>query len=260
MSEERAVPAPAGGIEVPLGGLQEGETGLQQRAVPADNSPVVPAEQAVQTDQPVVPVEQPVQPIQEQVPSSNDLLLKAVGVDGDGLAGAMEKALQHGDPSLINLSEITKGMKPEQAALVQQIAESKYREVQAHISTSVSQVHQLAGGQAQWESARAAFNTKAPSYLQPVIDNLIQQGNIVDAGRVVLDFVKQNGLVNTQGQPAIQGGVGNVQQGMSNAEFKEALDKIMTEYPNQSLQGNGIAAQKYKQITAQRAAGRNAGL
>lgn len=247
--EQRAVPAPVGGLEVPLGGL-----GNQEPA------PVVQPVLTTENTNTQVTPEDKQEPAPKPATSTNDLLLKAVGVDGDGLASAMDKALQHGDPSLINLSEITKGMTPEQATVVQQIAEAKYNEVQTHISTSVNQVHQLAGGQAQWEAARSAFNTKAPAYLQPVIDKLIDEGNIVDAGRVVLDFAKQNGLVNTQGQPAIQGGVGVVQQGMTNVDFKEALDKLMTEYPNASLQGNGIAAQKYAQLNAARAAGRKAGL
>lgn len=253
MPDERAVPAPTGGLEVPLGGL--GNQEQQQEAA----SVVAPVLQTENTNTQVTP-EVKQEPTPQPVPSTNDLLLKAVGIDGDGLASALDKALEHGDVSLINLSEITKGMTPENASIVQQLAEAKFNEVQTHISNSVTQVHQLAGGQAQWEAARAAFNAKAPSYMQPIIDKLIDEGNIIDAGRAVLDFAKQNGLVNTQSQPAIQGGNGQVQQGMSNAEFKEALDKLMTEHPNASFEGNGIAATKYAQINAARAAGRKAGL
>lgn len=263
MSEqERAVPAPAGGIEVPLGGLQEGSTGLVEKAVPAPTTEHV-YQPAVQTATTAVPTaDQNVPNVQPTpvVSKTNDILLEAVGVTGEGLNGALEKALQHGDPSLINITELTKGMSETQAATLKHLAESRYQEIQTHISTSVSQVQQLAGGVEQWNAVRSVFNAKAPAHIAPIIEGMIANGDIVNAGKFMIDFAKQNGLVNSTTQPAVQGGVGAVQQGISNADYKEAVYKLTTEYPNQSLEGNGKAAQEFKKLQAQRALGRQSGI
>lgn len=150
----------------------------------------------------------------------------AQGID---INRAIGNALARGDASLIDTAYINeKG--GAQADQLNVIAKAIVDRVATQTNAAVDAVHVAAGGEAQWNVAASAFDQQAPKHLKVVIANLLQSGDpesIRAGAQTVIDYVKNNGLVVNPAQLVQAGAAGlGGAQGMSKAEFQEALRKL----------------------------------
>lgn len=262
----------AGTAENQLAAQQQGQQGQQQFQQPVQPTYEQQAPQEPQA--PVVPQADPVlkpneevqvNPYKTDVPvgatyieSSIQHLSTELGVSADAFDSVIENALKHNDLSLINTHALGKDLTPEQAVRVQQLAQAAVQEVQQSVKAAQNEVYNVAGGEAQWDTAVNAFNANAPKSAQNYASYLADQGEFTQAAEYVLNYNNQGGYVNQQQQAPIQGGVGSVQTGLSSAEYSAEIGKIEREAGNRSL-GSPAFAARISDLDNRRALGRQQG-
>lgn len=229
------------------------------------------------TDTPIVtPVTQPTPAIQPNVQTQNfvgetvletsiNVFAAGAGIDAVRFENAIEGAIKHGDPSLINMDALTVGLKPEQALQARALAQAAYQETQAAIQRasqeSISTAERLAGGAEQWKNISNTFNTKAPAHLKAVVSQMLDTGDVQNAVQFVIDTAKGVGLVNS-GDAPMQGGFGGNgadSSGISQAEYFEKLATLERAAGNRSFE-QGEYANKLQLLRDARKLGRNNGL
>lgn len=181
----------------------------------------------------------------------------STGVTQDHFESAITNALQYGDPNLIDVASLTQGLDATQAAQATALAKAAYQEVRTHIERSTEAAYQLAGGKEQWAEASQSFNTNAPAHIRSAVGALLEQGDVNGATQLVLDTVRNFGLVNT-GTPPLQGGTGVAVQGLSQAEFNVQLRELERSAGNRSFE-QGEYKEKLSALMAQRKLGRSLG-
>lgn len=155
-------------------------------------------------------------------------MLQVAGKDLD-LDRAVGRALAEGDPSLVDLTYIAeKG--GENAKHLAEMAKALVSQVAAKSAAIEQEVFALAGGEAKWNAATAAFNEKAPSELKLVVKQMLNSHKheyITAGAKLVNEFAKQSGLFPQQGAPLLNGVAGNgAANGLSAVEFKKALASL----------------------------------
>lgn len=197
--------------------------------------------------------------------TSINVFSASAGIDAERFENAIEGAIKHNDPSLINMEALTAGLKPAQAAQAKALAEAAFKETQAAIQRasqeSIATAEKLAGGADQWKSISATFNTKAPAHLKAVVSQMLDAGDVQNAVQFVIDTAKGVGLVNTGNEP-MQGGFGGNgadASGISQAEYFEKLATLEREAGNRSFE-QGAYAQKLQLLRDARKLGRDNGL
>lgn len=258
----------AGTAENQLAAQQQGQQQFQQPLQPAYEQQVPQEPQA-----PVLPQAEPVLKPNEEVQvnpykdtpagatyieSSIQHLSTELGVSADAFDSVIENALKHNDLSLINTHALGKDLTPEQAVRVQQLAQAAVQEVQQNVRAAQNEVYNVAGGEAQWDTAVNAFNANAPKSAQNYASYLADQGEFTQAAEYVLNYNNQGGYVNQQQQAPIQGGTGSVQTGLSSAEYSAEIGKIEREAGNRSL-GSPAFAARINDLDTRRALGRQQG-
>ena len=263
------MPPPAGGH-----GQQDFNQGVPQYQAPQQQfqAPVVP------TAAPAAPVQQPAstplgqsleQPKAEQQPVpqysgtnpldvSIDIFTKSSGVSQEAFYEAMAGALQYSDPSLINVQQLTQGLKPEQAAQAEALVKAAYHQAQETRQQTIQTAYSKAGGEQQWRQAVDAFNTKAPSYIQAAAKAMEQAGQINEAVEFILNTAQQYGLVNTQQGQSIQGSFGgSTLKGLSQQDYSAALKELAKETGSfYNIENHP----KFKQLTDARLLGTQQGI
>jgi hypothetical protein len=180
-----------------------------------------------------------------------------LGVTSEAFDSVIENALKHGDISLINPHALGKDLTPEQTIRVQQLAQAAVQEVQQGIQNAKNTAYNVAGGEAEWNTAVGAFNANAPQDIQEYVSFLADR-DITKAANYVINYNKQGGYVNQEVQAPIGGGTGNVSTGLSAAEYSSEIGKIEREAGNRSL-GSPQFAQRIADIDARRTLGRQQG-
>lgn len=226
-------PAPQGLTTEQIAAMYAAQTGQQPPAVP----PTPPAPQ-----RPVPPVVPPT-PV-PQAPAVSPELASDVGTDpllvsmtsilstsvpGLDLDRAIGKAIEFGDTRLIDMAYLReKGGANAAHALA--LAEGIVQRVQAQTNEATQAVYSVAGDQAQWQAASAAFNASAPQHMKVVIATLLDSGNkdsIKAAAQTVVDFARGSGFIATPGQFINAGATGgNAAQALDKVGFQEALRKL----------------------------------
>jgi len=224
---------------------------------PVVETPTAPTTVTVVKEAPVYTGSSPIE-------TAVNVFTQSVGIDSTVFQNALVNALNYGDANLIDYAALTQGLDSEKAAQAKALAQSLFADTQARQATAVQQaqstVYNLAGGEANWKVASDAFNTSAPDYLKVAVAQLLESNNVQHAAQLVLDTVRNSGMVNTQqGVPQVQGGTGAVQQGISQAEYFAEIHKLNKETGNRSY-AQGSSAQRLNQLNAQRALGRQQGL
>ena len=155
---------------------------------------------------------------------------------------ALGNALTHGDPALIDRAYL-KEVGGANADNLIQIATGIINHCNALASAAQQSVFQIAGGEANWGAAAAAFNKGAPEHLKQYVATAMKSGSktqIEAAATHIVDWAKSSGLVVTPSTGFVQagGGAPGSAQGLSKAEFQKAhaaLDKNARDY--ESLKG-----------------------
>lgn len=229
------IPAQSQPSNLPPQGMQPGfvnpdaPQGITQAQVDAQ----IAAALAAAKPAPATPVPSPVPDFAANAPadpvlaSLTDVFVK-VG-NGLDLDRAIGKALQYGDPALIDKAYITEkgGATATQLAT---LAEAIVTRVQTQTSEAVNSVYSTAGDKASWDAAAAVFNQQAPAHLKMVIAQMLESGNpqaVKAAAQSVVDYTRNNGLVSAPGQYVNAGATGaSAAQALDKEGFQEALRSL----------------------------------
>lgn len=172
------------------------------------------------------------------------------GLDSSAFEAAVEKALIHKDESLIEYHLLTQGLKGDAAEQAKALAKAAYQEQSNYLAARTQEIHTLAGGAEVWNQATQAFNTNAPDYLKSTIRTMLNGGDMVNAAKMVMDYVNGAGLMNN-GTPPISGGNGGgAEQGLSYEEYKAEIHKLNRSSGNRSLESgsNAIELQRLNRL------------
>lgn len=181
-----------------------------------------------------------------------------MGVSGAELAQIMSKALQHGDPSLLDGTLIEQKY-PQYKEPLKQLTIAHIQQAQQHQKAVTDTAYGVAGSKENWDMAVQVFKKTAPQYLYETVKAMINSGKVKEGAEMIMQTVAQNGF-NPKPTATLQGGgVGGV-QGLSYDQFKQEMAKLSQEAGNRSLEGNGEYARRYQDLLARRHAGRLAGL
>lgn len=193
------------------------------------------------------------------VETSINYMTAELGVSPDAFDAVYENAIKHNDLSLINPAALGTDLTEAQAAQIKQLATAAVQKHQSAVESAKSTIYSVAGGETEWKTAVQAFNSNAPADVMEYAKYLSDTGKIKQAAEYVLKYNTQQGLVNSQKQPPIQGGTGTVTNGMSKAEYTTELAKLEQEAGNRSL-GSPAYAARLNDLNSRRALGRQQGL
>lgn len=247
-----AVPPIPGAITPPLGAAAVPPANAQPGFVPPQPLPVLPAAGASNTELAAAvaklteamaakPVETPVavEPIANSLnaldPSTlEDPTLRSMasafkmlgtGLDFDRI---FAKAIDAGDPKLLDLAYLREKAGANADGLVG-LAESIVNFTNQQAIQQTAAIYALAGGEAQWQAATAAFNTNAPAEYKLAVKQLIDSGNKanIEAGaKLVTQFALGQGYVPTPGS-MLNAGAGNpTGSGLDKTTFQAELQKL----------------------------------
>lgn len=252
---------------VPVRDPVSGQWVLPSAAAPIAQSPLAPAG-APQAPVPVpekateAVIQKPVQPVQGEtyLETSVNHFAAEVGIKPDAIMESIEKALEHGDVGLINVANLG-ALTPEQTQRATQLAQMAYQHTQTEISNMQQAVYAAAGGEAQWNSAIAAFNAsatdEAKGYVAYLADNA---GNAKAAAEYVTKYVQGAGLTTQVQQAPIQGGTGApVAQGLDKQSYSNGIHSLEMQLASRQIT-QGEYNTQLADLDYRRQVGRNAGL
>ena len=254
---------------VPVRDPVSGQWVLPSAAAPVAQSPLAPAG-APQAPVPVpekapVPeaaIQKPVQPVKGEtyLETSVNHFAAEVGIESDAIMDSIEKALEHGDVGLINVSNLG-DLTPEQAQRATQLAQMAYQHTQTEISNMQQAVYAAAGGEAQWNSAIAAFNASATDEAKGYVAYLADHaGNAKAAAEYVTKYVQGAGLTTQVQQAPLQGGTGApVAQGLDKQSYSNGIHSLEMKLASRQIT-QGEYNTHLSDLDYRRQVGRNAGL
>lgn len=186
-------------------------------------------------------------------------LTAELNISHDKFDEAIADALKYGDADLIKLDALGQ-ISPEQQARAKALAQAVVQHTQAEVARVTQEVHTIAGGAEQWNQAVGAFNANAPQHLQGYAGYLAENGQAAEAAKMVLEFVRGNGLINHAAQPAVYGSAGHAQvgQALSRDEYVAEIAKLEREVGNQSWASPSVQA-RIDDLDRRRALGRQLG-
>lgn len=171
--------------------------------------------------------------IDDPIIRSMATVMQTVGKDLD-LDRVLGKALAYGDISLIDEAYLrdSAGANAPQLA---EIARGIVQAVEAKSSAVTAAVYAEVGGEAEWNSAVAAFNQSAPAELRMTIAQMLDSTNeqFIKAGaKIVAEFGKSSGMIPQTGAPLLNtAAAGMAGQGLSKVEFQAELRKLTPDTP-----------------------------
>ncbi len=193
--------------------------------------------------------------IEDPIIKSMASVLKVAGKDLD-LNRVLGNALAFGDPNLVDVAYISEkgGANAQQLT---EIAKGIVQAVEAKSAAIMSEVHALAGGEAQWAQSTAVFNKVAPQELRITVASMLDSTNpaFIKAGaKIVAEFGRSSGQLPQVGSNLLTGasaGLGAA-QGLTAAQFKIEQFKLDPQAPG--------FKEAREALFARRALGKRAGL
>ncbi len=168
----------------------------------------------------------------------------AAGIDLDRLLG---KAVEYGDVNLIDVAYLNEKGGASASELLT-IAQGMVQAVNAKAAAVEREVHGLAGSEANWNAAAAAFNQRAAPELRTVVAQMLDSKNdlqIKAAARLIVDFAKSTGSVPTAGVLLQSGGAAPLSgQALSKEEFQIELRKLKPEARDYATQRADLFARR----------------
>lgn len=158
------------------------------------------------------------------------------GIDMDRALGI---AIERGDPGLIDQAYLREKGGDNAEQLIT-IAKGIVQAIEAQSVAVTAEVHSLAGGEAGWQTAVAAFNKSASPEMRSVVALMLdseKKSQITAGAKLVVEFAKQSGFVPTV-NPLVQNGgaAASSAQALSKEAFQTALRSLnpnTREYQNQ---------------------------
>jgi len=171
--------------------------------------------------------------IEDPILRSMATVMQTVG-KGVDLDRVMANALAHGDARLIDVAYLQE-KSPDNAQQLAEIARGIVEGVVAKSAAIEKSVHALAGGEAGWDAATAAFNAAAPQELRVTVAQMLNSTNegLITAGaKIVAEFGKGSGMIPQAGAPLLNAAPGAAAgQGLSKASFQAELIKLRPDTP-----------------------------
>lgn len=157
-------------------------------------------------------------------------VLQTVG-KGIDLNRAIGNAIEHGDASLVDSAYLVEAGGDNAQQLIT-IAKGLVQAIEAKAAQVTTQVHTMAGGEAQWGACSAAFNTSAPAELKLVVKQMLDSNkpDLITAGaKIVVEFGKTSGHIPSPA-PSVYNGAAGVPAAMAldKFEFQAELRKLDT--------------------------------
>lgn len=151
-----------------------------------------------------------------------EAVFKDNGVD---ITRALGAAADYLDASRIDVHYLKEKL-GDKADQVVKLATSTLEYAAKYQQESVSQVHQAAGGEAQWALAVDAFNKSADPTERGMLADLLNSGvrdKMVYAAKKIAEYGVQAGVVTRHNTPPL--GQASSEKGLSRQEFADALMK-----------------------------------
>ncbi len=192
--------------------------------------------------------------LEDPILRSMATVMQTVG-QGLDMDRALGNAISRGDVALIDKAYLREKGGANADQLIT-IAEGIVQAVEAQAAAVTQEVHTLAGGEAGWNTAVAAFNKAAPEALRKVVATMLDSENksqIKAGAQLVVEYAKSSGMV-PQNQGLIQNGGSAVSaaQALSKEDFQTALRTLN---PNDRQYQN-----QRQELFARRAQGKQLGL
>lgn len=153
-------------------------------------------------------------------------MASAKGLD---MQRALGNALTYGDSRLLDVAYIREVGK-ENADHLLTLAKGIVDRVESATTEVLDYAYKTAGGEAQWDAAAAAFNSKAPAHIKSVIKQMLDSGNadsIKAAMTSVIEYAKAGGLVPNPGSLVQSGAAAPASaQALSKADFQALHMKL----------------------------------
>lgn len=255
---------PAGAPVVPP--AQEPQQPKEPAATPDLTAALAALTAALGTPKPAEPVPAPVQnplgdlneydigSIDDPILKSMATVMKTVG-QGIDMDRALGKAIDNGRIDLIDVAYLREkgGANSEQLIT---IAQGLVQAIEAKSVQVTQSIHNLAGGEVNWNASVAAFNAGAPAELRTVIAQMLDSGkdNLREAGaKLIVEYGKNSGKIPNV-NPLVQAGAAGMPQAqaLSKEGFQSELRKL-------NPQARDFQTQR-GELFARRQLGRNIGL
>lgn len=247
--------APAGSPPVPAGAsATPTATPSTQQTTPAQSTAPQAAQQTAQTA--AQPTPAPNLPFELSTGTQAAIqVLGAIGVDGGAVQQLAHEALSTGQP--LNLAAFQQQF-GNNAAYALQAAQSLLSDAQQFTQRVQQEAYSKVGGEQQWNQLTQQFRATAP-HLHEAVQQLVNSNQLDAAVALMRSVVPQQGVMQPM-QGALQQQVaGGTPQGLTQAQFIHAVQKLRQQYPNASFE-TGVAGQLYNELMNRRQAGIQAGL
>lgn len=255
---------PAGAPVVPP--AQEPQQPKEPAATPDLTAALAALTAALGTPKPAEPVPATVQnplgdlneydigSIDDPILKSMATVMKTVG-QGIDMDRALGKAIDNGRIDLIDVAYLREkgGANSEQLIT---IAQGLVQAIEAKSVQVTQSIHNLAGGEVNWNASVSAFNAGAPAELRTVIAQMLDSGkdNLREAGaKLIVEYGKNSGKIPNV-NPLVQAGAAGMPQAqaLSKEGFQSELRKL-------NPQARDFQTQR-GELFARRQLGRNLGL
>lgn len=180
------------------------------------------------------------------------LLRTQTNLTEDNFVDSIRNALRYSDESLIDYDKLVGGLKPDQVNHVKYIAKQMYQEAQTKTASIQKDAYEIAGGEAAWKQAVSAFNSTSVSKAVQVQAQALEQGGYIkEAVNLVINTVRDLGLVTHKQQPVMQGsGKASPTPALSPSQYRNEIGTLIKTYGTNFL-SNREANAKYQELTKQ---------
>lgn len=164
------------------------------------------------------------------------------------MARAFGQASEEGDARFIDRNYLKEVLGDKADAIIK-TAEGVLAYTNAYAEQTVNAVITLAGGQAQWDAAGAAFNQHADAAERKLVVEMLESGvrdKVTFAAKRIMEYATQAGAVIAHNAPNL--GQPGSQQGLSKEAYAEAISE------------RNISPEKYEQLKTLRKLGISQGL
>ena len=184
---------------------------------------------------------------------------QAFGLSTEQLKQITAKALEHGDVELLDIGLLEKAGAGKFAPLLKQVVAQQIDNATKQETLAVQQVHTVAGGKEQWDTAVKLYNTTATKEERGLVSFLFDNGREADGARIVMEYIKARGLTPGNGPSLTGAAVNAVASGLSKADFQKEWAALSKEAGNRSLESSQFKG-RIEDLYRRRAIGAKAGL
>lgn len=184
------------------------------------------------------------------------MLQKVSGLNDSDMVRAIGKAVEYGDPNLIDTAFIKERF-GEHADYAELLAKAYLDDQVGAAKRAVDEAYALVGGKENWDGIAKLFAAKAPDNIRMAVRALADSGKIKEAVQLAVETTQNLGLIPII-NPQLRGGAGG-DGALSAAEFAKEYQALRKEAGNRSMESPQFSG-RYQSLINRRAAGKAKGL